>query len=118
MASLNKLFLIGNVGQDPEIRILESGAKVANLNVAVTKKYRDRIGEQHEETEWFQVKAWRALADVAEQYITKGMQIYVEGSVHTRKWEQNGETRYATEIIADQIQMLGSRPRQEGGSAG
>ena len=108
--ALNKVLLIGNVGKDPEVRHLESGAAVATITLATSERYRDRNGESRELTEWHTVIAWRQLADLAENYIRKGMQIYVEGKIRSRSWDdQNGQKRYVTEIQADSIQLLGRR---------
>ena len=108
--ALNKVLLIGNVGKDPEVRHLESGAAVATITLATSERYRDRNGEMRELTEWHTVIAWRQLADLAENYIRKGSQIYVEGKIRSRSWDdQNGQKRYVTEIQADSIQLLGRR---------
>ncbi len=108
--ALNKVLLIGNVGKDPEVRHLESGAAVATITLATSERYRDRNGETRELTEWHTVIAWRQLADLAENYIRKGSQIYVEGKIRSRSWDdQNGQKRYVTEIQADTIQLLGRR---------
>ena len=108
--SLNKVLLIGNVGKDPEIRHLESGASVASFSLATTERYRDKNGESKEITEWHNIVAWRQLADLASNYIKKGTQIYVEGRIRTRSWDdQNGAKRYTTEIMADVIQLLGRK---------
>lgn len=108
--ALNKVLLIGNVGKDPEVRHLESGAAVATITLATSERYRDRNGEMRELTEWHTVIAWRQLADLAENYIRKGSQIYVEGKIRSRSWDdQNGQKRYVTEIQADSIQLLGKR---------
>ncbi|MCF0177880.1 MAG: single-stranded DNA-binding protein, partial [Bacteroidales bacterium] len=110
MASLNKVQLIGNVGKDPEIRHLEGGSAVATITLATSERYKDRNGEQREVTEWHTIIAWRSLADLAEKYIRKGSQIYVEGRIRTRSWDdQNGQKRYVTEINADAIQLLGRK---------
>ncbi len=115
--ALNKVLLIGNVGKDPEVRHLESGAAVATITLATSERYRDRNGEMRELTEWHTVIAWRQLADLAENYIRKGSQIYVEGKIRSRSWDdQNGQKRYVTEIQADTIQLLGRRA--DGPSAG
>ena len=109
--SVNKVILIGNVGKDPEIRHLESGAAVATITLATSERYKDRNGEQKELTEWHTIIAWRQLADLAQNYIRKGTQIFVEGRLRTRSWDdQNGQKRYVTEIQADTIQLLGRRP--------
>ena len=109
--ALNKVLLIGNVGRDPEVRHLEGGASVASFTLATTERYRERgSGENKEITEWHNIVAWRQLADLAENYIRKGSQIYVEGRIRTRSWDdQNGQKRYTTEILADTIQLLGRR---------
>lgn len=114
--SLNKVMLIGNVGKDPEIRYLEGNSpngqatKVARFPLATSERYRDRSGEQHENTEWHNIVAWRGLADTMERFVTKGTQLYIEGSLRTRKYtDQTGATRYSTEIVADVIQLLGRR---------
>lgn len=108
--SINKVILVGNVGKDPEIRHLQGGASVATITLATSERYKDRNGESREQTEWHTVIAWRQLADLAENYIRKGTQLYVEGRIRTRSWDdQNGQKRYATEIQADTIQLLGRR---------
>ena len=108
--ALNKVLLIGNVGKDPEIRHLQGGAAVATITLATSERYKDRNGETREITEWHTVIAWRQLADLAENYIRKGSQIYVEGRIRSRSWDdQNGQKRYVTEIQADAIQLLGRR---------
>jgi len=108
--ALNKVLLIGNVGKDPEVRHLESGASVATITLATSERFKDRGGETREITEWHTVIAWRQLADLAENYIRKGSQIYVEGKIRSRSWDdQNGQKRYVTEIQADTIQLLGRR---------
>jgi len=112
--SLNKAMLIGNVGRDPEVRYLEqnspNSAKVATFTLATTERYRDRNGETRENTEWHNIVAWRNNADVVERFVKKGTQIYVEGRLRSRSWDgQDGAKHYTTEIIADTIQLLGSR---------
>lgn len=110
--SLNKVMLIGNVGQDPEVRYIpNSQTKVATLRLATTDRRNDRNGgEPREFTEWHTVVCWRNLADLAEKYIRKGTQIYVDGRLQTREWtDQNGAKRYSTEIVANDIQLLGKR---------
>lgn len=126
--SLNKVMLIGNVGKDPEVRYLESnpqnaGAnpKVATFPLATSERYRDRSGDVRENTEWHNIVAWRNNADVAEKYIRKGTQVYIEGRLRTRQWQdQTGNKRYTTEIVVDTLQLLGKRPDdapQQGGYA-
>ena len=108
--ALNKVLLIGNVGKDPEVRHLQGGASVATITLATSERYRDRNGEMRELTEWHTIIAWRQLADLAENFIRKGSQIYVEGRIRSRSWDdQNGQKRYVTEIQADTIQLLGRR---------
>lgn len=102
--------LIGNVGQDPEVRYLDNQAKVARLRVATTESYTDRNGEKRESTEWHTVTCWRRLADLVEKYVKKGSQLYIEGRLQTREWtDQSGAKRYSTEVSADNIQLLGRR---------
>lgn len=119
--SLNKVMLIGNVGKDPEVRYLETpgqngmNPKVATITLATSERYRDRNGEVHENTEWHNIVAWRGLADTAEKYIKKGTQIYVEGRLRTRSWtDASGAKKYTTEVVADNIQLLGKRPDATG----
>ncbi len=109
MSGVNKVILLGNLGKDPDIRNLESGAKVATFSLATNETYKDRTtGEQRENTEWHNIVCWRGLADVAEKYLKKGSQIYIEGKLRTRSWEsQEGGTRYTTEVVADTFTMLG-----------
>ena len=110
--SLNKAMLIGNVGRDPEVRYLEgnNGAKVATFTLATTERYRDRNGETRENTEWHNIVAWRNTADVVEKFVRKGTQLYIEGRIRTRSWDdQTGNKRYTTEIIADTLQLLGKK---------
>jgi single-strand DNA-binding protein len=115
---LNKVMLIGNVGKDPEIRHLESGTAVANLVLATSERYKDKNGEQQEQTEWHNVVLWRGLADIAERFVRKGSQIYIEGKIRSRSWEdQSGQKRYTTEIVADTMQLLGRRNDSAGGAA-
>lgn len=118
--ALNKVMLIGNVGADPEVRYWDGAgngqSKVASIRLATTEKYTSRTGESKENTEWHSITAWRNLADLAEKYIRKGSQIYVEGRLRTREYtDQSGAKRYRTEILADGIQLLGRRSDNEGG---
>ena len=108
-SSVNKVILIGNLGKDPEVRHLESGVGVANFSLATSETYKDRkTGERVSQTEWHNVVLWRGLADVAEKYLKKGDKIYIEGKLRTRSWQdQQGNNRYSTEIIADNMTMLG-----------
>ena len=107
--------LIGNVGRDPEVRYLEGNAKVATFTLATSERFKDRSGELRENTEWHNIVAWRANADVAEKFIHKGTQIYVEGRLRTRSYtDQAGVKKFTTEIQADTIQLLGRRPDADG----
>ena len=119
---INKVILIGNVGQDPEIRYAGdavSGAKVATIRLATTERYKDRNGNLQEHTEWHTVVVWRSTADVVEKYVKKGSQIYVEGRIRTRSWDdQNGNKRYVTEIMGDTLQLLGRRPESQSNQGG
>ncbi len=115
MGSLNKAILIGNLGKDPEVRAIASGAKVANFSIATTESYTGKDGNKVDKTEWHNIVMWRGLAEVAEKYLRKGSQVYIEGRLQTRSWDdQNGQKRYTTEIVADNMVMLG-RPGQGGG---
>lgn len=109
MASLNRVLLIGNVGKDPEIKTFASGNKVASITLATTERYKDRNGEQKEETEWHSVQAFGKLADVVERFVHKGSLLYLDGKIRTRSYEADGRTMYRTEILADHIQMLDRR---------
>lgn len=110
MASVNKVILIGNLGADPEVRYLPSGDAVANLSIATTDKFKDRGGEMQEVTEWHRVSFFGKTAEICGQYLKKGSQVYVEGSIRTRKWQdKEGNDRYTTEIRGDRMQMLGGR---------
>ena len=108
---INKVILIGNVGADPEVRALEGGVKVARLRIATTERiYNRQTQETKEPTEWHNVTLWRNLADVADRFIRKGSQVYIEGSLRTRDWtDKDGNKRYATEIVANDLKMLGRR---------
>ncbi len=108
---INKVILIGNVGADPEVRALEGGVKVARLRIATTERtYNRQTQEAKEHTEWHSVTLWRNLADVADRFVHKGSQVYIEGSLRTRDWtDKDGNKRYATEIVANDLKMLGRR---------
>ena len=112
--SINKAILVGNVGRDPEVRYLDKNVAVANFTMATTERgYTMQNGNQvPDRTEWHNVVAWRGLAELAEKYIRKGTQLYVEGKIQTRSWEKDGVKRYTTEIMAETIQLLGKRPDQ------
>lgn len=111
MASVNKVILVGNLGADPEVRYLPSGDAVANIRLATTDRYKDKAsGDYKEVTEWHRVNFFGRLAEIVSEYLKKGSSIYIEGRIRTRKWQdQAGQDRYSTEIVADQMQMLGSR---------
>ena len=111
MASVNRVTIVGNLGRDPEMRTFPSGDQVANVTIATTDKWKDKqTGEMKEATEWHRVTFNGRLAEIAGQYLRKGSQVYVEGSLRTRKWtDQSGVEKYSTEIRADQMQMLGAR---------
>ena len=119
---INKVILIGNVGQDPEVRYTgdpNNGAKVATIRLATTERFRDRNGNLQEHTEWHSVVVWRNTAEVVEKYVRKGTQLYIEGKIRTRSWDdQNGNKRYATEIMADTLQLLGRKQENQGGNQG
>lgn len=119
MASVNKVIIVGNLGRDPETRYMPSGDAMTNIAVATTDKWKDKAtGEQKEATEWHRVAFFGKLAEIAGQYLKKGSQVYVEGKLRTRKWtDKDGIEKYSTEIIADSMQMLGSRQGMGGGSA-
>lgn len=110
MSSVNKAIILGNVGKDPEVRFLPDGKATANLSVATSSSWKDKSGEKQESTEWHRISAFGKLAEIIGEYVKKGSQIYIEGRITTRKWkDKEGVERYSTEIIADQMQMLGGR---------
>jgi len=110
MASVNKAILIGNLGKDPEVRYMPSGEAIANITLATTDTWKDKSGEKQERTEWHRVSFFGRQAEVVGEYLKKGSQIYVEGRIQTRKWQdKEGQDRYTTEIVADRMQMLGSK---------
>lgn len=115
MAGVNKVILIGNVGQDPDVRYLSSGDAVANISIATSEQWKDKsTGEKKEKTEWHRVVFFRRLAEIVGQYLTKGSKIYVEGKLQTRKWEKEGVDMYTTEIVANQMQMLDAKGQVHG----
>ena len=119
MASVNKVILVGNLGRDPEMRYLPSGDAVANLAIATTDKYKDKTGQMVEQTEWHRVSFFGRTAEVCGQYLKKGSQVYVEGSIRTRKYtDKEGVEKYATEIRGDRMQMLGGTRRRRHGRHG
>ncbi|MBT8092725.1 MAG: single-stranded DNA-binding protein [Gammaproteobacteria bacterium] len=117
---VNKVIIVGNLGQDPETRYMPSGAAVTNFTVATNESWKDKqTGEQKDRTEWHRVAMFNRLAEIAAEYLRKGSQVYIEGKLRTRKWQgQDGNDRYTTEIIADEMQMLGGRGGSGGGSYG
>jgi single-strand DNA-binding protein len=120
MASVNKVIIIGNLGRDPEVRYTPSGSAVCNVSVATTRNWKNReSGEKQEETEWHRVVFYDRLAEIAGEYLKKGRSIYVEGRLKTRKWQdKEGKDNYTTEIIAEEMKMLGSREGMGGGGGG
>tara|TARA_B100000925_G_C22005068_1_gene473250 strand:- start:818 stop:1228 length:411 start_codon:yes stop_codon:yes gene_type:complete len=113
MSGVNKVILLGNLGKDPEVRYLDNGVAVANFSLATTENYKNKQGERVSQTEWHNVVFWRGLAEVAEKYLKKGDSIYLEGKIRTRKWEdKEGNTRYSTEVLADNMTMLGKKNSQ------
>jgi single-strand DNA-binding protein len=117
MASVNKVILVGNLGRDPEVRFMPNGEAVCNFSIATTDNWRDKNGQKQERTEWHNIVMYRKLAEIAGEYLKKGRPVYIEGRLQTRKWQtKEGQDRYTTEIIAEEMQMLGSRG--DGGSSG
>lgn len=114
---INKVIIVGNVGQDPEVRFTPGGDAVANLSLATNEQWLDKnSGQRQQRTEWHRIVLWRKTAEIAQQYVRKGMTLYVEGKLQTRKWQdQNGIDRYSTEIVARDMQMLGGSGQQQGG---
>jgi single-strand DNA-binding protein len=114
--SLNKCMIIGNLGRDPEMRYTPSGQAVTQFTVAVNRNYKNQQGERQEETEWFRVVAWGQQAEFSAEYLRKGAKVYIEGRLQTRQWEgQDGQKRYTTELVANTIQNLERRPRDDAG---
>ncbi|MBN2732356.1 MAG: single-stranded DNA-binding protein [Balneolaceae bacterium] len=117
MSSLNKAMIIGRLGQDPDVRYTQSNTAVANMSIATSERYKDKSGEWKEKTEWHRVVAWGRTAEICQEYLKKGSQVYIEGPIQTRQWEdKEGQTRYTTEIKALQMTMLDSKG-SGGGSA-
>ena len=119
---VNKVTLVGNVGKDPELKYTQSGAAVVNFSVATTERYKDKQGEQQETTEWHNVTAWRQLAEICGKYLHKGKQVYIEGKITTRSYDdRDGNKKYITEIVASEMKMLGgkgdsaAKPQDTGG---
>jgi len=115
--SVNKVILIGNLGRDPEVRYAGSGTAVCNFSLATTRQWKDKNGEQQKETEWHKVSAFGRTAEVCGEYLKKGSQVYIEGRLQTRKWQdkETGADKYSTEIVCESMKMLGSRASAEGG---
>ena len=107
---INKAILVGNLGRDPEVRYTPSGTAVANFTVATSERWKDKAsGEMKEQTEWHRIVAWGRLGESCGEYLSKGRQVYIEGRIQTRSWEKDGVTRYTTEIVAQEMKMLGSK---------
>ena len=106
---MNKAMVIGNLGNDPEIRYTQKGAAVATFSLATTEKWKDADGVQQEHTDWHRIVAWKGLAEICGDHLKKGSKVYIEGKMQTRKWEENGNIRYTTEIIAKSMEMLGGK---------
>ena len=119
MASVNKVILIGNLGRDPETRYMPDGGAITNISIATTENWKDKNGDKQEKTEWHRVAFFGKLAEIAGEYLKKGSQVYVEGRLQTRKWQdKDGQDKYSTEIVANVMQMLGSRSGMGGGDRG
>src|SRR5215831_7601751 len=118
MSGVNKVILVGNLGANPEMRFTQGGQAVANLRLATTERWTDKSGQKQEATEWHRVVVWGRQAEIVGQYLTKGRQVYFEGRIRTRQWQdQQGQKRYTTEIVANNMQMLGGRG-ESGASSG
>lgn len=118
MAGVNKVIIVGNLGQDPEIKYTSGGDAVANFSVATSETWKDKAGAKQERTEWHRCVAWRKLAEIIQQYVRKGSKIYIEGKLQTRKWQgSDGQDRYTTEIVVDQMQMLDGKSGGQSQSA-
>ena len=109
MPSVNKVILVGNLGRDPEIRTMPNGEAVCNFSIATTETWKDKAGVKQEKVDWHNIVMYRKLAEIAGEYLKKGRPVYIEGRLQTRKWEKDGVTRYSTEIIGDNMQMLGGK---------
>jgi single-strand DNA-binding protein len=118
MSGVNKAIIIGNLGQDPEVRYMPNGDAVANFTVATSESWKDKdTGQKTEKTEWHRIVAFRRLAEIIEKYVKKGSKVYIEGKLQTRKWDKDGQTHYTTEILANQLQMLDSRQSDQVGTS-
>ncbi|MDF1593758.1 MAG: single-stranded DNA-binding protein [Desulfobacterales bacterium] len=110
MAGINKVILVGRLGNDPEVRYTQDGSAVASFSIATSDEWKDKeTGDKKERTEWHRIVAWRKLGEICGEYLSKGRQVYVEGKLQTRSWEKDGVTRYTTEIVASDVQFLGGR---------
>ena len=119
MASVNKVILVGNLGRDPETRYMPDGGAITNISIATTSTWKDKSGEKQEATEWHRISFFGKLAEIAGEYLKKGSQVYVEGKLRTRKWQdKDGVDKYTTEVIADVMQMLGGRQGMGGDGGG
>lgn len=119
MAGVNKVILVGNLGSDPQVRYTPGGQAVANFNIATSERFNNKAGEKEERTEWHRIVAWGKLAEICQQYLKKGKQVYIEGRLQTRQWEdQQGQKRQTTEIVAQTMQMLGRAGEGGGGPMG
>lgn len=116
MAGVNKVMLVGHLGKDPEIRTLENGTKVASFSLATTESYRNKENQRVEQTEWHNIVLWRSLAEISEKYLKKGNLVFIEGSIRTRSYEKDGQKRFITEIVANDMTMLGSKKESGNGS--
>ena len=114
---VNKVILVGNVGKDPEVKYLENGTPFARFTLATNETYKDKSGNKTTKTEWHNIVLWRGLAEVAEKYVKKGNPLYIEGKITNRSYEQDGATKYFTEIVGNEMKMLGSKTTNEGGSS-
>jgi single-strand DNA-binding protein len=118
MAGVNKVILVGNLGKDPEVRIIGDNVKVASFSLATTETYRDKnTGNREEKTEWHRIVLLRGLAEVAEKYLKKGSQIYLEGKLQTRSWGEEGNKKYTTEVIGENFTILGRKPQEDQSSS-
>lgn len=118
MSGVNKVILVGNLGNDPETKYMPNGDAVANITVATSESWKDKnTGQKQERTEWHRVVFFRKLAEVVGQYLKKGSKVYIEGKLQTRQWEKDGQKHYTTEIVANEMQMLDSRGTQQGGQS-
>jgi len=111
---INKVILVGNVGKDPEVKYLDNGAAFARFTLATNETYKDKEGNKTTKTEWHNIVVWRGLAEVAEKYVKKGNQLYIEGKITNRSYEQDGATKYFTEIVGNEMKMLGAKPSGDG----